>query len=95
MAAWLREQGFPEAARNVDRRTDTGDVLLAGPVLVECKDRVALRLAEWLAQARLAAGRTDRLGAVFVKRKGSRAVGQSYVVMLAEDYAHLLRLATR
>ncbi len=89
VAHFLQANGYPNARRELERRTDIGDIA-GGPDLVhlECKNKKAFDLAAWIDQAQAAASPFD-FPAVAVKRR-QRPISQAYVVMELEHFVELL-----
>lgn len=89
LATWLRQRGWEAVtARSLSGGTQAGSDLITNlPVCVEAKNHSALNLAGWVDQAvRDADG---DLASVWVKRRG-RPLGESYVVMSADQFLELL-----
>ncbi|MCA1781888.1 MAG: hypothetical protein LC679_06850 [Intrasporangiaceae bacterium] len=91
VAAWLRSKGFRAITSRDARGGSQGgaDVITDFPTTIECKNHAKLDLAGWIDQAV-----NDAAGdpaAVWVKRRGKGDVGESYVVMRADDFVALVR----
>jgi hypothetical protein len=90
---WLRDNGYPQAARTLAGASeDRGDISGVGHCVLECKCAARIDLAGWLAEARLEA---ENAGlprfAVIAKRRGIADVAESYAVLPLWLLAELLR----
>jgi hypothetical protein len=90
---YLRTAGFPQAAKTLaGANDDRGDIQGVPGIVLECKNRRALDLAGWLAEARLEA---ENAGlprfAVIAKRRGVADVAESYAIVPLWLLAELLR----
>jgi hypothetical protein len=93
VVAYLRDGGFPQAARTLAGASDDrGDISGVANTVLECKCAVRIDLAGWLAEARLEA---ENAGlprfAVIAKRRGIADVAESYAVLPLWLLAELLR----
>lgn len=91
VAAWLRSKGFRAITSRDGRGGAQGgsDVITDLPVCIEAKNHARHDLSGWLDQAV-----NDAAGdpaSVWVKRRGKGDVGESFVVMRAEDFVALVR----
>jgi Holliday junction resolvase len=83
VVAYLRDNGFPQAARTLAGASDDrGDVSGVDHCVLELKCAARLDLAGWLNEARLEAEHAalPRF-AVIAKRRGVADVAESYAVM--------------
>ena len=90
---YLRENGFPYAERRaLTGNADKGDITGTGPLVWECKNHAALKLAEWMRETE-----TERKnanadhGILVVKRRGSNKPAEQYVVLTLETVVKLLK----
>jgi Holliday junction resolvase len=93
VVGYLRDNGFPQAARTLAGASDDrGDISGVGNCVLECKCAARIDLAGWLAEARLEA---ENAGlprfAVVAKRRGVADVAESYAVVPLWLLAELLR----
>ncbi|MGH9291918.1 MAG: hypothetical protein ACRD0B_04510 [Acidimicrobiales bacterium] len=90
VVGFLREHGFPDAARSygAGRHDDHGDVTGVWGFTVEAKAHRAIDLAAFLDQAVHQVGEGGDLPVVVAKRRG-RPVDDAYVVMRLSDWAAL------
>ena len=89
----LQANGFPDAERRaLHGQLDKGDVLLPGMgVVIEVKNCVTLKLAEWVAEARQEAINAQAVVyAVWHKRKGTTDPLEWYVTMPGAMFVRLL-----
>lgn len=86
----LRGHGFPLAERRLrlGAHDDRGDIDGFPGWLMECKDTHALRLPEWIDEAKYEAGQHiyRPVPVLIVKRRG-HAANRAYVVMELADFA--------
>lgn len=94
VATWLSAVHWRNARRELERRSDIGDIQ-NGPrgVHIECKDHARFDLSGWMRQAR-AAARPDDLVAVVIKRR-NQPTHEAFVVMSLADASRLWREAGR
>lgn len=97
VASYLRDEGFPEARRNVDRRVDTGDLLGVGHAGLEVKAQRRFDLAGWLMQANKGCAEAGLSWPVVVVKPpgiGLDRVARWYAVTDLETLVALLREAS-
>jgi Holliday junction resolvase-like predicted endonuclease len=95
VAAFLRDHGYRAiTSRDAhDGRQFGTDIITDFPVCIEAKNRKQLDLAGWVDQA--VEDAHGDLASVWVKRRMRADVGESYVVMRAQDFVALVgRLKT-
>lgn len=81
VAAWLRDNGFPNAERNEYLHAQAGDILGLPSWSLECKNGQRLELAAWVDQAALQAIQAAcPYYAVIAKRKGVANPSAAYVI---------------
>jgi hypothetical protein len=89
---WLNAEGFgPVERRIAGMDADTGDLTGLPGVVIECKNQNTISLGAWFSQ--LEAERAQaaaKLGALFIKRRGTADVSRHYVVMSGADFLELL-----
>ncbi len=87
MVGFLKENGFPDAHRNV-LNSPLGDI--GGvPLVLECKDHKSMTLAAWVEQAKVSGAKAGTLCAV-VHKRAQKNVSESYVTMPLYEYVRLL-----
>ncbi|MFZ2055930.1 MAG: hypothetical protein WAV54_00785 [Acidimicrobiales bacterium] len=93
VVSYLREVGFPQAARTLAGASeDRGDISGVGHCVLECKCSARIDLAGWLTEARLEACNAGLPRfAVIAKRRGVADVAESYAVLPLWLLAELLQ----
>lgn len=93
----FHDMGFPYAERRAQRGNhDGGDIAGIPGVVLECKAVARLDLSGWLREvATEVVNAGADLGAVVVKRKGTRNPGEQYVVLDFATFCLLLHEAGR
>lgn len=94
--ALLRENGFPEAARNLSQSREGGGDVILPPWLWEVKRRKEISVLRFMDQAEKAVlnayfsgqGLLVERGAVAMREDGAR---RWYVMLRAEDFFQLIR----
>lgn len=92
--ALLRENGFPEAARNLSQSREGGGDVILPPWLWEVKRRKEISVLRFMDQVEKAvvdayfAGQLVEHGAVAMREDGAR---RWYVMLRAEDFFQLIR----
>jgi len=83
--------------RTKNGRLDRGDItgvktIRGGRVILECKDYGGqIHATEWLREAAVeAANDGATVGAVVIKKRGTRAAGEQIVMMTLADFANLI-----
>ena len=93
VAAYLRENGFPQADRRYGAgvREDKGDLVGVPGFALECKNQASINLAQFLEEALIEAKYAKaRFGAAIIKRR-RKGTKDAYVVMSLEQFAELIR----
>ena len=90
---FLHESGFPLAERRAKRGVlDAGDVSGLPGIVVEAKDRAAITLAAFVAEANAEALNAQAdVGVAWVKRIGKGSPADGYVVCDGAAFVRLLR----
>ena len=92
VVAYLAEHGFPLAERRVMGGTrDRGDVAGIPGWTLELKAERSLDLAGALSEARTEAANAGTLDYAAVLKRRSHGIGDAYVVLPLDRFAHLLR----
>jgi len=96
LAGYLRDAGYPECRRQLERRQDRGDLLGVGDVGLEVKNCRKHDLAAWTAQARQGCEAAGLLYPVtVVKPPRITDPGRWYAVLTVDTLVALLREATK
>lgn len=93
VAAFLRDNGFPEADRRYGAgvQYDKGDLVGVPGVTIECKNQVKIDLAGFLDEALVeAVNARTKYGVAVIKRR-RRSTGDSYVVLSLSQFVELLK----
>lgn len=90
VVAYLREHGFPDAARayGAGRPDGVGDIAEVPGFVIECKAHRTLDLAAFMDQATREAGARSVIPVVVAKRRG-QDTGSAYVVLRLSDFARI------
>lgn len=92
VAAYLRENGFPQADRRYGAgvQYDKGDLVGIPNVTIECKNHAKIDLAQFIDEAIVEAKNArTKYGAAVIKRR-RRGVAESYVVLTLQQFTELL-----
>lgn len=93
VAAYLRDNGFPQADRRYGAgvQQDKGDIVGVPNFALECKNQQSINLAEFLEEALIEAKHARaKFGAAVIKRR-RKATKDAYVVMSLEQFTELIR----
>jgi Holliday junction resolvase len=93
VAAYLRENGFPQADRRYGAgvQQDKGDLVGVPDVTIECKNYAKIDLAQFIDEAIVEAGHARTKYGVAVIKRRRRSVADSYVVVTLAQFTELLK----
>lgn len=93
VAAYLRDNGFPEADRRYGAgvQQDKGDIVGVPGFALECKNQANINISQFLDEALIEAQHARaKFGAAIIKRR-RRNTKDAYVVMSLEQFVELIR----
>jgi Holliday junction resolvase len=93
VAAYFRENGFPQADRRYGAgiQYDKGDLVGIPDVTVECKNHASIDLAKFTDEAIVeAVNARTKYGVAVIKRR-RKSVADSYVVLTLAQFTELLK----